>query len=116
MAAGIMQLMPQSASSATDEAKDGFRKTLDLRESLPQHKSKTFRLPIPDSKKTHSLTVSLPTPASLGDGESLAVTLRSGQKIIASKALHAGDPDLYTLFKTAGGASELEVSSSAAKP
>src|SRR5215470_13174473 len=93
---------PHLATSATIEAKDGFRKVLELRESLPQHKAKTFRLPIAGAKKTYSLTASLPAPASLGDGESLTITLRSGPKVVANKTLHAGDPDLYTLFKTAG--------------
>jgi HEAT repeat protein len=107
---------PRLATSAAIEAKDGFRNVLDLRENLPQHKAKTIRLPIADAKKTYSLTASLPAPASLGRGESLTVTLRSGQKIVASKTLHAGDPDLYTLFKATGGACEAEVSSSAAQP
>ena len=56
---------------------DPHRKVFDLRESLSQQKAKTFRLPIADAKKTHSLTVSLPAPASLDDGELLTVTLRS---------------------------------------
>ncbi|MEP7336614.1 MAG: HEAT repeat domain-containing protein, partial [Acidobacteriota bacterium] len=113
---GFVQLAPRQVSSAAIEAKDGFRKVLALRESLSQHKAKTFRLPITGAKKKYSLTVSLPAPATLNDGEALTVTLRNGSTIIASKSLHAGDPDLYTLFKTNGGASEVEVSSSAAKP
>lgn len=109
-------IWPHLATSAAIESKDGFRKVIDLRESMPQHKVKTFRVPISGSKKTYSLTVSLPAPASLGNDESLTVTLRSGAKIVASKTLHVGDPDLYTLFKGGGGASEVEVSSSSAKP
>jgi hypothetical protein len=107
---------PHLATSAVIEAKDGFRNILNLRESLPQHKAKTVRLPIADAKKTYSLSASLPSPASMGDTESLTITLRSGRKVVASKTLHAGDPDLYTLFKATGGACEAEISSSADKP
>src|SRR5262249_30357603 len=60
--------------------------------------------------------VSLSAPASFGERDSLTVTLSSGQKIVANKTLHIGDPDLYTLFKAADGANEVEGSSSAAKP
>ena len=43
---------PRLASSAAIETKDGFHKVIELRESLPQQKAKTFRLPITDAKKT----------------------------------------------------------------
>ncbi len=94
---------PRLASSAAIEVKDGFRKVLDLRERIPQRSTKTFRLPAPDAKKTYSLTVSLPAPAALAENESLSVNFRNGEKVIASKTLHAGDPDLYTLFKVRAG-------------
>ncbi len=110
---------PRLAASAVIEAKDGFRKVLNLRERIPQRSAKTFRVPATDAKKTHSLTVSLPAPASLGESESLTVNFRNGEKVIASKTLHAGDPDLYTLFKGSAGSGRdlvLDVSSSAVAP
>lgn len=112
---GWISLAPRLASSAIMESKDGFRKVFDLRESLPQHAAKTFRLPAA-AKKTYSLTVSLPSPAAVAENDSLTVTLHSGQKVVANKTLHAGDPDLYTLFKADSAAGEVEVMSSAAKP
>ena len=101
---------PRLASSAVVETKDGFRKILDLRERISPRSTKTFRLPNTDAKKTYSLTVSLPAPATLADNESLTISFRNGEKIIASKMLHVGDPDLYTLFR-AESTSEIEVSS-----
>lgn len=116
--ASWVSLAPRLVSSAATEppeSKDGFRKVFDARERLWPRTSKDFRLPSVDLKLVHSLAVSLPEPASLRDDDSLSVTLRTGEKTIASKTLHAGDPDLYTLFRTAG-ASEIDVTSSAAKP
>ncbi|MFN0110383.1 MAG: HEAT repeat domain-containing protein [Blastocatellia bacterium] len=106
---------PRLASSAAIETKDRFRKVLNLRERIPQRSTETFRLPATDAKKTYSLTVSLPAPAALAESESLSVSFRNGEKVVASKTLHAGDPDLYTLFQT-GGAGVVEVSSTAVAP
>lgn len=105
---------PRLAFSALIEAKDGLRKVLDLRERIPQRAARTFTLPATNSGKTYSLTVSLTAPAALMEDESLTVNLRDGQKTIAGKTLHAGDPDLYTLFK--GNGQVLEVSSNAVVP
>jgi len=110
---------PRLASSASVETKDGLRKVLDLRERIPQRATKTFGLPANDSRKTYSLTVSLPAPAALMEDEALTVSLREREKTIASKTLHAGDPDLYTLFKAGAGSGSdlvLDVSSNAIVP
>ncbi len=108
---------PQLASSAAIEAKDGFRKVLDLRERVPQRSAKTFRVAATDTKKNYSLTVSLPAPAALAESDSLLVNFRNGEKVIARKTLHAGDPDLYTLFKVSDGNNLiLDVSSTSFAP
>ncbi len=109
------QLMPRLASSASAEARDGFKKIVDASERLAPGASKNLRLPAADAKRIHSLTVSLPAPAALGEADSLTVTLRSGQQVIAGKTLHVGDPDLYTLF-CAAGATEVEIASASRAP
>src|SRR5262245_1941016 len=60
--------------------------------------------------KVCSLLVSAPTPETFGSNDTLLVTLRGGGKTIACKSLHAGDPDLYTLFRSTG-ADEIEINS-----
>ena len=72
------QLMPRLASSASAEARDGFKKIVEASERLAPGASKSLRLPAADVTKIHSLTVSLPAPAALGEADSLTVTLRSG--------------------------------------
>ena len=47
--------------------------------------------------------------------DTLQVTLRGGGKTVAGKSLHAGDPDLYTLFRP-NGTAEVEVVSFASTP
>ncbi|MGH9853610.1 MAG: HEAT repeat domain-containing protein, partial [Blastocatellia bacterium] len=86
-----------------------------MRQRLAQRASNIYRLPAAGSGKVCSLLVSLPAPAALGANDTLLVTLRAGQKLIASKSLHVGDPDLYTLFRL-DGAGVIEIASSAATP
>ncbi|MBA3440696.1 MAG: HEAT repeat domain-containing protein [Pyrinomonadaceae bacterium] len=93
-----------------------FRKLIDKRERLMAQAAKKYLLPAPKTDNVYSLLISLPAPAALGNGGTLLVTLRSGPKIIASKSLHVGDPDLYTLFHLNGEAGEIEVISAASLP
>ncbi len=96
------------------ENKNTFKKLLAAKEMLAPRANRTYRL-LAGAGKTCSLLVSLPSPASFGANDTLLVTLRGGQKIITSKSLHAGDPDLYTLFRL-NGAGEVEIASSASTP
>ena len=114
----VTLLMPRLVFSASAVAgsRDGFKKIVDASERLAPGAVKSLRLPAADTKKVHSLTVSLPAPAALGEADSLTVTLRDGQKVFASKTLHIGDPDLYTLFRRVSGATEVEISSSSHTP
>jgi HEAT repeat protein len=105
-------MLPEISSGS--QRKSGFKTLIDARERLSPRSTKTHRLPA-STGNSCSLLVSLPAPGSLGANDSWLVTLRAGQKTIASKSLHAGDPDLYTLFR-ASGASEIEITSSAAAP
>jgi hypothetical protein len=93
-----------------------FRKLIDERQRLAPRAVKRYRLPAGQAGQISSLLVSIPQPARLGADDTLLVTLRSGSKTIASKSLHTGDPDLYTLFRLDGGAGEIEINSSAALP
>ncbi|HKX32974.1 MAG TPA: HEAT repeat domain-containing protein, partial [Blastocatellia bacterium] len=101
--------------SSTQE-KASFKKLIDLRQRLAPRAVKKYRLPAVSGGRIHSLLSSIAEPDKLGPSESLLVTLRSGDRIVASKSLHAGDPDLYTSFRLDGGAGEIEVSSSAGLP
>ena len=65
--------------------------------------------------KVYSLLVSALSPAAFGANDTLQVTLRGGGKTVAGKSLHAGDPDLYTLFRP-NGTAEVEVVSFASTP
>ncbi|MDQ3257479.1 MAG: HEAT repeat domain-containing protein [Acidobacteriota bacterium] len=94
----------------------GFRKLIDRRERLMAQAVKKYSLPAPKTDNVYSLLISLPTPAALGTDGTLLVILRSGSKIIASKSLHVGDPDLYTLFRLDVGVGEIEVTSSVSVP
>jgi hypothetical protein len=91
-----------------------FRKLIDARQRLAPRAVKKYRLPA--GKQVSSLLVSIPEPVKLGADDTLLVTLRSGSETIASKSLHPGDPDLYTLFRLDGGAGEIEINSSASLP
>jgi HEAT repeat protein len=108
-------LTPARNSVVGAETKSPFKKLIDARERLAPQASKTYRLPAAGADKICSLLVSVPSPATFGANDTLLVTLRDGQKVIASKPLHAGDPDLYTLFRL-DGAGVIEIASSAATP
>jgi HEAT repeat protein len=97
------------------ENKSKFEKLLDVRQRLSPRAGKTFRMPAGDASAVCSMLVSLPSPAALGAGDAILITLRSGQKILASKSLHAGDSDLYTLFRSSSE-SRIEITSSASSP
>jgi HEAT repeat protein len=101
-------LRPSQSSSA--EAKSPFKKLIDARARLATRETKTYRLPAMSQGKVYSLLVSAPSPATFGSNDTLQVTLRGGGRTIAGKSLHAGDPDLYTLFR-ANGAAEVEIAS-----
>ncbi len=95
------------------QTKSSFKKLIDLRERQTPRAVKKHRL-----KADHlcSLLVSLPAPAALGANDALLVTLRDGQSVIASKSLHIGDPDFYTVFRLNGDMGEIEITSSASTP
>lgn len=113
--AALATLGPRLTSGAGSENKEGFNKILDLRERLAARAVKTYQLETKDPERLYSISVSLPSPGLLGAQDQILVTLRDQQKDIARKVLHAGDPDLYSLFRPArGGACQLEVASSAA--
>ncbi|HEY8460061.1 MAG TPA: hypothetical protein VIM99_06745, partial [Blastocatellia bacterium] len=97
-------------STASAEAKSPFKKLIDARARLATREIKTHRLPATIPGKVYSLLVSAPSPATFGANDSLQVTLRGGGKTIAGKSLHAGDPDLYALFRP-DGATEVEIAS-----
>jgi hypothetical protein len=99
------------ASGAGAADKDGFTKRLDVRERA----ARTHQLTGLATNKLHSLLVSLPAPASLGERDGLTVTLRDGERVVASKTLHQGDADLYTLFRASGQA-QLQITSNANQP
>ncbi len=105
--------VPGSISGA--ENRGEFKKLLDARQRLAPRASKNYRLPAAGADRICSLLVSLPSPAALGANDTMLVTLRAGQKVIASKSLHVGDPDLYTLFQL-NGAGVIEIASSASTP
>lgn len=111
----VIWLKPAQSSGAAIEAKSSFKKLVDTRGLLAARESKTYRLPTTSADKVRSLLVSTPPPAAFGPNDTLQVTLRSGDKIIASKPMHAGDPDLYTLFRSSGAA-EIEITSFASTP
>jgi HEAT repeats len=106
----VSRLTP--VQSSTQES-PSFKKLIDARQRLAPRAVKKYRLPA--GQQVSSLLVSLPEPGKLGVDDALLVTLRSGSKTIASKSLHTGDPDLYTLFRL-DGAGEIEISSSASLP
>lgn len=88
----------------------GFLTRLELSESVPR----THRLSALNETKLHSLLVSLPAPAALADDATLTVTLvdgPAGERRIVKKALHQGDPDLYTLFRASAQA-QLQITTS----
>jgi HEAT repeat protein len=108
-------LTPTRNSSASAEARSPFKKLIDARARSATRERKTYRLPAMSAGKVYSLLVSAPSPATFGSNDTLQVTLRGGGKTVAGKSLHAGDPDLYTLFRS-NGAAEVEVASFASTP
>jgi HEAT repeat protein len=112
--AAVIWLMPAQTSTAGAEPKSPFRKLIDAEGLLAANAKKTYRLPA-GAGSTRSLLVSLPSPSALGENDAVQVTLRSGQRTIAGKALHAGDPDLYTVFSP-DAAGEIEVVSQSSTP
>jgi HEAT repeat protein len=111
----IVGLAPKAASSMRSAPADGFKVIFEKQARLSPHATKIYPLPAISPAQVYSLSVSLPSPETLRATDRLSITLRDGQKTIASKTLHPGDPDLYTLFRSAGGG-QLEISSSAITP
>ena len=107
---GVFWMRPVESST---QSKSSFRKLIDLRERLAPGAAKKYPLKIIKPGQLCSLTLSLSFPGKLGAKDTLSLSLRDGQKIILSKPLHAGDPDLYTLFRTASATGELEIVSTA---
>ncbi|MCW5969935.1 MAG: hypothetical protein KIT57_15625 [Blastocatellales bacterium] len=109
----VASYLPFPASGGAP-ASDGLRKVLETGARLAPRAAKTYPLPALDPGKIYSLGVSLPAPDRLQSRDGLSVALRDGQKTIASKMLHAGDPDLYTLFRASEGSARIEIASAAA--
>ncbi|HKQ72860.1 MAG TPA: HEAT repeat domain-containing protein [Blastocatellia bacterium] len=110
LAVVVIWLNPARYSSANAEAESPFKKLIGARARLATRESKKYRLPAMSADKVCSLLVSAPSPEEFGANDALQVTLRGGGKTIAGKTLHAGDPDLYVLFRSTG-AEEIEISS-----
>ncbi len=116
LVASIYAIYPRWVSIAGAKNSDGFNKILEIRETISARASRTYRLTAADPAQTCSLQVSISNPAALGEKDVLNLTLRSGEKVITSKTLHAGDPDLYLSFRAINNDSRLEVVSSAGTP
>src|SRR5262245_59565932 len=101
---------------SSPQSKSSFKKLIDLRERISPGAAKKYPLKSINPGQLCSLTFSLSFPGQLGAKDTLSFALRDGQKINISKPLHAGDPDLYTLFRSAGAAGEIEIISSASVP
>jgi hypothetical protein len=115
LAVAAIWLSPSQNSNASAEAKSPFKKLIDARARSATRETKTYRLPAMSADRVYSLLVSTPSPAAFGANDTLQVTLRGGGKTVAGKSLHAGDPDLYTLFRS-NGTAEVEVVSFASTP
>ncbi|MDX2034021.1 MAG: hypothetical protein SF339_25330 [Blastocatellia bacterium] len=98
-------LIPRLGAGAAETSP--FQRLLRTNEALAGKAAKTHNLAT--AGKLCSLSVSIPTPSSLGDRGAIAVVLREGSKVIASKSLHIGDPDLYLTFRA--GSAQLELTS-----
>ncbi|MFN0085133.1 MAG: hypothetical protein ACKVX9_07075 [Blastocatellia bacterium] len=98
-------VIPRLGAGAAE--KSPFRKLLVTSEPLAAGAVKTHQLAT--AGKLCSLSVSIPVPSSMGDRGTIAVVLREGEKVIASKSLHVGDPDLYLTFRA--GIAQLELTS-----
>jgi HEAT repeat protein/squalene-hopene cyclase-like protein len=115
VAVAAIWLAPSQYTNASDGAKSPFKKLIDDRARLATREAKTYRLPAMSADKVYSLLISAPSPATFESNDTLHVTLRGGGKTVAGKSLHAGDPDLYTLFRLDGPA-EVEMASFASTP
>ena len=102
--ATVSLIAPQFTSGAAE--KSPFKKILTANEPLAPNATKTYALEI--AGKLSSLSVSIPTPSALGDTGTINVLLKEGDKIIASKPLHVGDPDLYLTFRANKATLELK--------
>lgn len=102
-----LALTQQAAEGKSDTA--GFVKHLDVRGRLTARASQTHRFPA-RAGKLHSLLISLPAPAALGERDGVAVTLRDNNGVIVSKTLHQGDADLYATFRSTEAAAVTLVS------
>ena len=96
-------IQPQFVSSAADQSP--FKKLLTTNANLAPNATQTHR--IATAGKLCSLSVSMPTPSAMGDAGTIQVTLKDGDKVIASKPLHVGDPDLYLTFRATNATLEL---------
>src|SRR5579864_6126565 len=61
-------------------------------------RTETIRLPHLEPGRNYTLLFSLSSPASLTIDSHLEVSLGDGTRVLASKSLHAGDPDFYAPF------------------
>jgi hypothetical protein len=96
-------IQPQFVSRAADPSP--FKKLLATNASLAPNATQTHQLAT--AGKLCSLSVSIPTPSAMGDSGTIQVTLKDGDKVIASKPLHVGDPDLYLTFRATNATLEL---------
>ncbi len=100
----LLAAMPWVAFSAPDPA---VSKSGEIR-------SGNVALPHLAAGHGYTLLFSVASPASLTADSRLEVTLADGTRILASKTLHAGDPDFYVPFHlTQTGAPELRLAASA---
>ncbi|HEX4948407.1 MAG TPA: HEAT repeat domain-containing protein, partial [Blastocatellia bacterium] len=96
-------IAPKLAVRAANQSP--FKKLLTTNASLAPNAMQTHKLGI--AGKLCSLSVSIPTPSAMGDAGTIHVTLKDGDKVIASKPLHVGDPDLYLTFRATNATLEL---------
>ncbi|MBL8207229.1 MAG: hypothetical protein JNM09_23555 [Blastocatellia bacterium] len=96
-------ITPKLTSGAADQSP--FKKLLTTNASLAPNAIQTHH--IAAAGKLCSLSVSVPTPSAMGDAGTIQVTLKDGDKVIASKPLHVGDPDLYLTFRATNATLEL---------
>src|SRR5438105_15896140 len=78
-------------------------------------RSETIALKGLSTRNQYSLLYSLSPLRSLGPEARAKVEVRQGQRVLASKTLHAGDPDCYTQFRVAqAGVVAVEIRASGA--
>ncbi len=101
---GVTVFLPDFTSGAV--GKSPFKKILKTSEAIAPNATKSYQLEV--AGKLSSLSISIPTPSAMGDTGTIIVTLKEGGKIIASKPLHVGDPDLYLTFRASKATLELK--------